>query len=161
MSLTPVSALCRCCSLDVCFSITPWPYHIKYFLKPQFLAINSLAPSVVNHYSYTSTEKFNSLVNMPFTSKRHCPTKFATVDNDCTRMAPLTDHRVEKHISIPFAVQLIELVTAFSSRILAKLRGEMGWNFCTRGIGKNLVAVSIPVASTIFFTDLFIQMSEE
>jgi hypothetical protein len=44
---------------------------------------------------------------------------------------------------------------------VAKLRGEMGWNFCTRGIGKNLVAVSIPVASTIFFTDLFIQMSEE
>lgn len=44
---------------------------------------------------------------------------------------------------------------------VAKLRGEMGWNFCTRGIGKNLVAVSIPVASTIFFTDLFIQMSEK
>lgn len=44
---------------------------------------------------------------------------------------------------------------------VAKLRGEMGWNFCTRGIGKNLVAVSIPVASTIFFTDLFIQMSSE
>ena len=36
---------------------------------------------------------------------------------------------------------------------------EMGWRFILRGMGKNLVAVSIPVASTIFFTDAFIQMS--
>mmetsp|Transcript_43691 Transcript_43691/g.137186 ORF Transcript_43691/g.137186 Transcript_43691/m.137186 type:complete len:206 (+) Transcript_43691:523-1140(+) len=28
-------------------------------------------------------------------------------------------------------------------------------NFATRGLGKNVVAVSIPVACTIFFTDLF------
>lgn len=39
------------------------------------------------------------------------------------------------------------------------LRKEMGWRFVLRGMGKNLVAVSIPVASTIFFTDMFIQMS--
>lgn len=40
------------------------------------------------------------------------------------------------------------------------LREEMGWKFVLRGMGKNLVAVSIPVASTIFFTDMFIQMSD-
>jgi hypothetical protein len=39
------------------------------------------------------------------------------------------------------------------------LRKEMGWRFVLRGMGKNLVAVSSPVASTIFFTDMFIQMS--
>jgi len=34
---------------------------------------------------------------------------------------------------------------------------EMGWRFINRGMGKNLVAVSIPLASTIFFTDALIQ----
>ena len=38
---------------------------------------------------------------------------------------------------------------------------EMGWRFILRGMGKNLVAVSIPVASTIFFTDALIQLSTE
>ena len=38
---------------------------------------------------------------------------------------------------------------------------ELGWKFVIRGMGKNLIAVSIPVASTIFFTDAFIQMSSE
>lgn len=37
------------------------------------------------------------------------------------------------------------------------LHKELGWNFLVRGISKNVVAVSIPVASTIFFTDAFIQ----
>jgi hypothetical protein len=37
------------------------------------------------------------------------------------------------------------------------LYGELGWQFVLRGMGKNLVAVSIPLASTIFFTDALIQ----
>ena len=41
------------------------------------------------------------------------------------------------------------------------LLDEMGWRFILRGMGKNLVAVSIPVASTIFFTDALIQLSSE
>lgn len=41
-----------------------------------------------------------------------------------------------------------------------KLREETGWKFLWRGMGKNLVAVSIPVASTIFFTDLLIQLNK-
>jgi len=41
------------------------------------------------------------------------------------------------------------------------LRKEMGWKFIFRGMGKNLIAVSIPVASTIFFTDVLIQLSNE
>lgn len=36
---------------------------------------------------------------------------------------------------------------------------ELGWKFMFRGMGKNLVAVSIPVASTIFFTDALIQFT--
>lgn len=41
-----------------------------------------------------------------------------------------------------------------------KLRREIGlWNFFTRGMSKNVVAVAIPVATTIFLTDLFIQLS--
>ena len=39
------------------------------------------------------------------------------------------------------------------------LHEEMGWNFLVRGMSKNLIAVSIPVASTIFFTDAFIQLT--
>ena len=39
------------------------------------------------------------------------------------------------------------------------LHKELGWNFLVRGMSKNLIAVSIPVASTIFFTDAFIQYS--
>jgi hypothetical protein len=39
------------------------------------------------------------------------------------------------------------------------LASEIGWyQLCTRGMGKNLVAVSIPVACTIFFTDALIQL---
>ena len=37
------------------------------------------------------------------------------------------------------------------------LRRELGYKFLIRGMSKNLIAVSIPVASTIFFTDAFIQ----
>lgn len=37
------------------------------------------------------------------------------------------------------------------------LNSELGYTFLFRGMAKNLVAVSIPVASTIFFTDVFIQ----
>ncbi|KAL9190801.1 hypothetical protein ACHAXT_000507 [Thalassiosira profunda] len=37
------------------------------------------------------------------------------------------------------------------------LHRELGYSFLVRGMAKNLVAVSIPVASTIFFTDAFIQ----
>jgi len=39
------------------------------------------------------------------------------------------------------------------------LHNELGWNFLVRGMSKNLIAVSIPVASTIFFTDAFIQFT--
>jgi len=47
---------------------------------------------------------------------------------------------------------LIETVT--------NLRKTLGWRFMTRGIGKNMVAVAIPVSFTIFFTDALIQMSQ-
>ena len=36
---------------------------------------------------------------------------------------------------------------------------EMGWRFSIRGIGQNLVGVSIPLACTIFFTDALIQFT--
>lgn len=41
-----------------------------------------------------------------------------------------------------------------------KLRTEMGWRFINRGLGKNFVAVSIPVSTTIFFTDIFIEITK-
>lgn len=41
--------------------------------------------------------------------------------------------------------------------VIRNLHGELGYHFLIRGMSKNLVAVSIPVASTIFFTDAFIQ----
>jgi hypothetical protein len=39
------------------------------------------------------------------------------------------------------------------------LHKELGYSFVNRGLGKNMVAVAIPVALTIFFTDAFINMS--
>lgn len=40
------------------------------------------------------------------------------------------------------------------------LREELGWyKFVTRGMGKNLIAVAVPVGCTIFFTDALIQYS--
>ena len=36
-----------------------------------------------------------------------------------------------------------------------------GWSFLARGLGKNLVAVSIPVACTIFFTDALVQLNNK
>jgi hypothetical protein len=41
------------------------------------------------------------------------------------------------------------------------LRKTTGWGFLYRGLGKNLVAVTIPVACTIFLTDVFIQTSRQ
>jgi hypothetical protein len=43
---------------------------------------------------------------------------------------------------------------------IRSLHNELGWNFLVRGMSKNLIAVSIPVASTIFFTDAFIQFTK-
>jgi hypothetical protein len=45
-------------------------------------------------------------------------------------------------------------------KTVQKLKSEFGWKFMNRGLGKNLVAVSIPVSTTIFFTDVFIQISK-
>lgn len=37
---------------------------------------------------------------------------------------------------------------------------ELGYKFLIRGIGKNMIAVAIPVGSTIFLTDTLIQISK-
>lgn len=42
---------------------------------------------------------------------------------------------------------------------IRRLIHETGYGFATRGMGKNLVAVAIPVGSTIFFTDALIQFT--
>jgi hypothetical protein len=39
------------------------------------------------------------------------------------------------------------------------LYDEMGYTFMVRGVGKNMVAVAIPVGCTIFFTDALIQFT--
>ena len=41
------------------------------------------------------------------------------------------------------------------------LWNDMGWRFLVRGIGKNMIAVAMPIGCTIFLTDLFIQYTEE
>lgn len=43
---------------------------------------------------------------------------------------------------------------------LAKLRREEGAAFAVRGMTKNLVAVAIPIAVTIFVTDVLVRASE-
>jgi len=40
-----------------------------------------------------------------------------------------------------------------------QLHDELGYSFLTRGMGKNLVAVAIPLGCTIFFTDALIEYS--
>lgn len=41
------------------------------------------------------------------------------------------------------------------------LYGQLGWNFVLRGLGKNMIAVALPVGVTIFCTDTFIQLSQQ
>eukprot|EP01034_Spumella_vulgaris_P023995 gene23995-30282_t len=41
-----------------------------------------------------------------------------------------------------------------------KLLKEDGWAFCARGIASNTTAVAIPIAVTIFMTDLFVSNKE-
>jgi hypothetical protein len=41
------------------------------------------------------------------------------------------------------------------------LHEELGYKFLTRGLGKNMIAVAIPVGCTIFFTDTLIQYTQE
>lgn len=43
---------------------------------------------------------------------------------------------------------------------LAKLRREEGAAFTVRGMSKNLVAVAIPIAVTIFVTDVLVRATE-
>lgn len=43
---------------------------------------------------------------------------------------------------------------------LAKLRREEGAAFAVRGMSKNLVAVAIPIAVTIFVTDVLVRAAE-
>ena len=38
---------------------------------------------------------------------------------------------------------------------------EMGWGFAFRGLGKNMIAVALPIGLTIFSTDALIQWSEQ
>ncbi|KAL3913375.1 MAG: hypothetical protein SGARI_000689, partial [Bacillariaceae sp.] len=44
---------------------------------------------------------------------------------------------------------------------VAKLWSEMGLSFMARGLGKNMIAVALPVGCTIFFTDARIQWSQD
>ena len=44
---------------------------------------------------------------------------------------------------------------------IQQLWRDMGWRFLARGIGKNMIAVAMPIGCTIFLTDLFIQYTEE
>ena len=44
---------------------------------------------------------------------------------------------------------------------LAKLRQEEGMAFVVRGMSKNLVAVAIPIAVTIFMTDVLVRAIEQ
>jgi len=41
------------------------------------------------------------------------------------------------------------------------LYNELGYAFVVRGVGKNMIAVAIPVGCTIFFTDQLIQMTND
>lgn len=47
------------------------------------------------------------------------------------------------------------------TRTVKDLYREMGLRFLARGIGKNMIAVAMPIGCTIFLTDLFIQYTEE
>jgi hypothetical protein len=42
-----------------------------------------------------------------------------------------------------------------------QLYQEMGFGFLTRGLGKNMIAVALPVGCTIFFTETLIQLSQD
>lgn len=41
-----------------------------------------------------------------------------------------------------------------------KLMQEEGWRFCLRGISSNATAVAIPIAITIFATDIMLSVQD-
>ena len=41
------------------------------------------------------------------------------------------------------------------------LYDELGYSFLSRGLGKNMIAVAVPVGCTIFFTDALIQLNNQ
>ena len=45
----------------------------------------------------------------------------------------------------------------FGQTVTRLLRTE-GWSFCLRGMQRNLIAVAVPIAMTIFLTDSLIEM---
>ena len=47
------------------------------------------------------------------------------------------------------------------SETVRLLQEQLGYKFLTRGLGKNMIAVAIPVGCTIFFTDTLIQYTQE
>eukprot|EP00536_Pseudo-nitzschia_multiseries_P004286 jgi/Psemu1/323410/estExt_fgenesh1_pg.C_700038 len=46
-------------------------------------------------------------------------------------------------------------------RTTRSLWRELGWRFATRGLGKNMIAVALPVGVTIFCTDALIHSSQQ
>lgn len=44
---------------------------------------------------------------------------------------------------------------------IQNLYRSLGFRFVARGLGKNMVAVALPVGCTIFFTDMLIQLSQD
>jgi len=46
-------------------------------------------------------------------------------------------------------------------RTTRSLWNELGWQFATRGLGKNMIAVALPVGVTIFCTDALIHLSQQ
>ena len=63
----------------------------------------------------------------------------------------------------PFDVIRNEMFKSNMSLVdtVKSLHKELGWKFMARGIGKNMVAVAIPIACTIFFTDALIQKNKK
>ena len=47
------------------------------------------------------------------------------------------------------------------SATIQSLYREMGFRFFVRGLGKNMIAVALPVGCTIFFTDMLIQFTQD
>jgi len=47
------------------------------------------------------------------------------------------------------------------TQTIRNLHAEMGYAYFTRGLGKNLIAVAMPVACTIFLTDAFVELASK
>ena len=68
--------------------------------------------------------------------------------------------KIDEQLAKDLENEMFKFEESFGQTVTRLLRTE-GWSFCLRGMQRNLVAVAVPIAMTIFLTDSLIEMLHE